>query len=88
MQSNLGARGPIFITILNYKGKGLTPRREGCREEERRNIHRKEQYFFLDSKQLPNNPQKQRFESVCGKLRELLVLKELLVLFKLHLMLA
>ena len=79
MQRNLGARGPIFITILNYKGKGLTPRWEGCREEEKRNIHRKEQYFFLDSKQLPNNTQKQRPKSVCGKLRELLVLKELLV---------
>lgn len=50
---------------------------EGCREEERRSMHRKERYFFLDSKQLPNNPQKQCSKSVCGKLRELLVLKEL-----------
>lgn len=60
---------------------------EGFREEERRNTQREEggAVFLPRRKQLPNDPQKPRSKSICGKLREWLVLKELLVLFKLHL---
>lgn len=48
--------------------------------------HTEEGAVFLPRrKQRPNDPQKPRAKSICGKLRDWLVLKELLVLFKLHL---